>query len=37
MGQGVLSAGFERVDGALSCEGVAVERIARDIGTPVYV
>jgi diaminopimelate decarboxylase len=37
MGQGVLSAGFERVDGALMCEGVPVERIARDVGTPVYV
>lgn len=37
MGQGVLNAGFERVDGALMCEGVPVERIARDVGTPVYV
>jgi diaminopimelate decarboxylase len=37
MGQGVLSAGFERVDDALLCEGVPVERIAREVGTPVYV
>ena len=37
MGQGVLTAGFKRVDGALHCEGVPVERIAHDVGTPVYV
>ena len=37
MGQGVLTAGFSRVDGALYCEGVPVERIARDVGTPLYV
>jgi diaminopimelate decarboxylase len=37
MGQGVLSAGFERVDDALLCEGVPVERIAREVGTPVYI
>lgn len=37
MGQGVLTAGFRRVDGALSCEGVPVERIAREVGTPVYI
>lgn len=37
MGQGVLTAGFQRVDGALYCEGVPVERIAREVGTPVYV
>ncbi len=37
MGQGVLTAGFQRVDGALHCEGVPVERIAREVATPVYV
>lgn len=37
MGQGVLTAGFQRVDGALYCEGVPVERIAREVGTPVYI
>jgi len=37
MGQGVLTAGFHRVDGALHCEGVPFDRIARATGTPVYV
>lgn len=37
MGQGVLTAGFSRTDGALQCEGVSVERIAREVGTPVYI
>lgn len=37
MGPGVLSAGFQRVDDALACEGVPIERIAREVGTPVYV
>jgi diaminopimelate decarboxylase len=37
MGQGVLTSGFARVDGALSCEGVSLERIAADVGTPAYV
>ena len=37
VGSGVLTAGFSRVDGALHCEGVPIERIAREIGTPVYV
>jgi diaminopimelate decarboxylase len=37
MGQGILTAGFQRVDSALHCEGVPVERIAREIGTPVYI
>jgi diaminopimelate decarboxylase len=37
MGQSVLTAGFRRVDGALHCEGVPIERIARDAGTPVYI
>jgi diaminopimelate decarboxylase len=39
MGQGILTAGFTRSSetGALQCEGVTVERIARDVGTPVYI
>jgi diaminopimelate decarboxylase len=37
MGEGVLTSGFARVDGALACEGVALERIAREVGTPTYV
>jgi diaminopimelate decarboxylase len=38
MGQGVLTPGFVRApDGALSCEGVPIDRIARDVGTPCYV
>ena len=38
MGQGVLTPGFVRApDGALSCEGVPIERLARDVGTPAYV
>ncbi|MEX2153376.1 MAG: diaminopimelate decarboxylase [Gemmatimonadaceae bacterium] len=37
MGESLLTAGFTRVDGALSCEGVPVERIAREVGTPVYI
>jgi diaminopimelate decarboxylase len=37
MGQGVLTAGFSRVDGSLFCEGVALERIAGEVGTPTYV
>ena len=37
MGESVLTAGFQRVDDALYCEGVAVERIAHDVGTPVYI
>ena len=37
VGTGVLTAGFSRVDGALYCEGVPVERIAREVGTPVYI
>ena len=37
MGQGVLTSGFARVDGVLSCEGVPLERIAADAGTPAYV
>ena len=39
MGEGVLTAGggFRRVDGALHCEGIPIERIAREVGTPVYI
>ena len=37
MGESVLTSGFARVDGALSCEGVPLERIASDVGTPAYV
>jgi len=37
MGAGVLTTGFSRVDGALRCEGVPLERIAREVGTPAYV
>jgi diaminopimelate decarboxylase len=37
MGSGVLTTGFARVDGALRCEGVPLERIAREVGTPAYV
>jgi diaminopimelate decarboxylase len=37
MGEGLLTVGFQRVDGALHCEGVPVERIGREVGTPVYL
>jgi diaminopimelate decarboxylase len=38
MGQGVLTPGFVRApDGALCCEGVPIERVARSVGTPAYV
>jgi diaminopimelate decarboxylase len=37
VGQGVLTTGFPRVDGTLHCEGVSLERIVRDVGSPVYV
>ncbi len=37
MGQGVLTTGFARVDGVMHCEGVSLERITRDVGSPVYV
>jgi diaminopimelate decarboxylase len=37
MGQGVLTSGFARVGGAAHCEGVPIERIAREVGTPLYV
>jgi diaminopimelate decarboxylase len=37
VGQSVLSSGFARVDGALACEGVPLDTIAREVGTPTYV
>jgi diaminopimelate decarboxylase len=37
MGKVVLTTGFARVDGVMHCEGVSLERIAREVGTPVYV
>lgn len=37
MGQSILTTGFSRVDGEMVCEGVPLERIAREVGTPVYV
>ncbi|MDB4888444.1 MAG: diaminopimelate decarboxylase [Gemmatimonadetes bacterium] len=37
MGEGVLTSGFSRVDGALACEGVSLDRIAAEVGTPAYV
>ena len=37
MGQSVLTTGFSRVDGVMHCEGVSLERIALDAGTPTYV
>jgi diaminopimelate decarboxylase len=37
VGQGILTTGFARIDGTLHCEGVSLERIARDVGSPVYV
>jgi diaminopimelate decarboxylase len=38
MGQGVLTSGFSRTaEGDARCEGVSLERIARQVGTPAYV
>ncbi|MDQ2665025.1 MAG: diaminopimelate decarboxylase [Gemmatimonadota bacterium] len=37
MGEGVLTSGFSRVDGTLSCEGVSLERVANEVKTPAYV
>ena len=37
MGEGVLTSGFTRTEGGLACEGVPLERIAREVGTPTYV
>ncbi|HEX6536299.1 MAG TPA: diaminopimelate decarboxylase [Gemmatimonadaceae bacterium] len=32
-----MTGGFERLDGALACEGVPLETIADAVGTPTYV
>src|SRR5579862_2134002 len=37
MGQGVLTRAFARVGDTLCCEGVPLDRIAKETGTPVYV
>ena len=37
MGQSVLTTGFSRIDGVMHCEGVSLEHIAREVGTPLYV
>src|SRR6478672_3590094 len=37
MGKSVLTTGFSRVDGVMLCEKVPLDRIAREVGTPVYV
>lgn len=37
MGQGVLSPGFSRVGGVLHADGVSLERLAHEVGTPAYV
>lgn len=39
MGQGILTSGFRRAadSASLECEGVALEHIASEVGTPVYV
>jgi diaminopimelate decarboxylase len=37
MGEGVLTAGFSRVAGALRCEGVSLDAIAEAVDTPSYV
>lgn len=37
VGESVLTAGFAPADGALACEGVPLETIAREVGTPVFI
>ncbi|CAN5584009.1 diaminopimelate decarboxylase [soil metagenome] len=37
MGEGVLTSGFSRANGTLSCEGVPLDRVAEEVGTPAYV
>ncbi len=37
VGESVLASGVARVGGVLYCEGVALERIADEVGTPTYV
>ncbi len=37
VGEGVLTSGFSRINGTLSCEGVSLDRVAEELGTPAYV
>lgn len=37
LGESVLTSGFARVDGALWCDELALEALARAVETPVYV
>lgn len=37
MGAGVLMPGLALLDGSLACEGVSLEHVARDVGTPAFV
>ena len=37
MGEGVLISGFSRVDGALWCDEIPLDRLAAEVGTPAYV
>src|SRR5437868_7448491 len=37
VGEGVLTSGFTRIDGALTCEGVSLATIVEHVGTPTYV
>jgi diaminopimelate decarboxylase len=37
VGEGVLTSGFARVDGTLTCEGVPLDRVAAVVGTPAYI
>src|SRR3954469_21148853 len=37
MGKSVLTTGFSRTGGVMMCESVPLDRIAREVGTPVYV
>jgi diaminopimelate decarboxylase len=37
VGEGILTSGFTRVDGALVCDGVSLDEIATAVDTPAYV
>ncbi len=37
LGEGILSPGFSRKDGTLSCDDVSLDVIAQSVGTPAYV
>ncbi len=37
MGEGVLTPGFSRASGVLACEGVPLDQVAEQEGTPAYV